>query len=198
VGGTLLVVDDLGCPECLSRSTPDPTGPLSHQSSMKGVVMHIRQFTDTDLARVVELTIDTFRPFYEEYVHPLLGDEIFQHQHGHWEQDYREDVPTLHDPEAGRYVAVGDIDGSIAGFVSWRLMDRPHHGQIYLLAVAEPYRRQNLGHRLCVHALAQLKDVGVEVVEIGTGEDDFHIAARELYESLGFTKVPIAGYLKRI
>ena len=43
-----------------------------------------------------------------------------------------------------------------------------------------------------------MKADGVEVVELGTGEDTFHTAARALDESLGFTKVPIAGYIKRI
>jgi hypothetical protein len=43
-----------------------------------------------------------------------------------------------------------------------------------------------------------MKAAGVEVVGIGTGDDAFHAAARSLYESMGFTKIPIAGYLKKI
>lgn len=160
--------------------------------------MHIRPFEDSDLPTVIDLTIETFRPFYEGYVHALLGEEIFRHQHGEWEQDYRNDVPTLNNPEARRYVAVGEIDGTIAGYVSWRVEGRPNHGQIYLLAVAAPYRRQGLGHQLCSHAIMQMKLEGVEVVEIGTGDDAFHAAARVVYEDLGFTKIPIAGYLKKI
>jgi hypothetical protein len=39
---------------------------------------------------------------------------------------------------------------------------------------------------------------GVEVVEVGTGDDAFHAAAQALYESLGFIKIPTAGYLKKI
>ncbi|MFI5035744.1 MAG: GNAT family N-acetyltransferase [Acidimicrobiales bacterium] len=160
--------------------------------------MIIRQFADSDLPVVIDLTIETFRPFYEGYVRALLGEEVFQHQHGQWEQDYRDDIPKLQNPADGRHVAVGEIDGAVAGFVSWRLTDRPNHGQIYLLAVAAPYRRQKLGQRLCNHAMDQMKRLGVDVVEIGTGEDAFHAAARELYEGLGFTKIPIAGYLKKI
>jgi ribosomal protein S18 acetylase RimI-like enzyme len=160
--------------------------------------MNIRSFTDSDLPAVMDLVIETFRPFYEGYVRSLLGDEIFLHQHGRWEQDYRDDVPTLNDRAVGRYAAVGEISGAIAGFVSWRLTDRPAHGQIYLLAVGAPFRRQTLGRQLCAHAIEQMEHDGVEVVEIGTGDDAFHAAARELYEGLGFTKIPIAGYLKRI
>jgi hypothetical protein len=46
--------------------------------------------------------------------------------------------------------------------------------------------------------MRSMKLSGVDVVEIGTGGDPFHTAARALYESLGFTKIPLAAYLKRI
>ena|SRR5215475_6519857 len=160
--------------------------------------MRVRPFVDSDVQTLMELTIDTFRPFYEGYVRALLGDEIFQHQHGQWEQDYRNEVPTLHDPEAGRRVAVAQIGEAIRGYISWRHDERPRSGQIYLLAVSPSHRGRKLGRRLCLHAIQQMKADDVEFVGIGTGDDAFHAAARALYESLGFIKIPTAGYLKRI
>ncbi len=123
---------------------------------------------------------------------------MFQLQHGEWEQDYFNDLTSLDNPDAGRYIAVGEIDGTLAGFISWRVKENRNHGQIYLLAVAKPYRRQKLGYELCAHAVDHMRSIGVEIVEIGTGDDEFHAAARGLYEGLGFTKIPIAGYLKKI
>jgi ribosomal protein S18 acetylase RimI-like enzyme len=160
--------------------------------------MHIRPFVESDLQQLIDMTIETFRPFYEGYVHPLLGDEVFRHQHGRWQQDYRDEVPTLHDPAAGRRVAVAQIGGAVAGYVSWKTGEKPNHGQIWLLAVSPPHRRQHVGRQLCLHAIEQMKADSVEVVEIGTGDDAFHAPARALYETLGFTKIPIAGYLKEI
>jgi ribosomal protein S18 acetylase RimI-like enzyme len=55
-----------------------------------------------------------------------------------------------------------------------------------------------VGRQFCLHALEVMKAFPGEVVELGTGEGTLHTAARALYESLGFTKVPIAGYIKRI
>jgi ribosomal protein S18 acetylase RimI-like enzyme len=150
------------------------------------------------LPSLVELTIETFRPYFEGYVSSLLGDDVFEHQHGQWEQDYREEVPSLHDPDAGRWIAVAEREGVLAGYVGWRIGPKPRHGEISMLAVAARFRRHQVGRDLCDHAIAQLKTGGVEVVGIGTGDDAFHAAARALYESLGFTKIPIAGYLKRI
>lgn len=80
--------------------------------------MNIRPFRDSDLPEIIDLAVETFRPFYEGYVRALLGDELFLHQHGQWEKDYHDDVPALHNPEVGSFVAIGEMGGTIAGFVS--------------------------------------------------------------------------------
>src|SRR5215218_4220259 len=72
----------------------------------EGSPVQIRAVTSADVPALVDLTIETFRPFYEDVVPPMLGDVVFTHQHGRWEQDYRDEVPTLHDPTAGRHAAV--------------------------------------------------------------------------------------------
>jgi ribosomal protein S18 acetylase RimI-like enzyme len=160
--------------------------------------MYIRPFEDADLPALIDLTVETFRPFYEGYVRPLLGEEVFHQQHGEWVQDYHDELPTLHNPTVESFVAVSVIDESLVGFVSWRISGKPHHGEIRLLAVSTEHRRRGLGHQLCDHATTRMKDAGVEVVGIGTGDDAFHAQARALYEDLGFTKIPVAAYLKRI
>ena len=160
--------------------------------------MHILPFANSDLPPLIDLTIETFRPFIEGYVQPLMGDDIFRHQHGQWEQDYRDDVPTMHDPGSGSHVAVAQIGVAIVGYVSRKISEKPNHGEICRLAVASPHRRHHVGRQLCLHAIQEMNADNVEVVGIGTGDDPFHTAARALYESLGFTKIPIAGYLKKI
>lgn len=158
----------------------------------------IRPCRDADIRGLIELTIETFRPFYEEYVRPLLGDELFRHQHGRWEQDYADEVPALLDPSTGRHVAVAEVDRAIVGYVAWRPGERPRSGEIQMLAVSSAYRHRAVGRGLCLHAIGEMKASGVDVVGIATGDDAFHASARALYESLGFIKIPIAGYLKRV
>ena len=160
--------------------------------------MFITPATPSDIPTLVEIAIATFRPLYEDYVLPLVGVEIFQHQHGNWRFDYQRDIPTLLAPEEGRYTAVACLDREIAGFISWIVGVKPKHGEIYLLAVLPAFRRLEVGRQLCEHAIDAMKSEEVEVVEIGTGEDNFHASARCLYESLGFTKIPTTAYLKRV
>jgi ribosomal protein S18 acetylase RimI-like enzyme len=158
--------------------------------------MHIRPLEVDDHPATTDLLTDTFRAFFEGYARPHLGEQVFQHQHGHWEQDYRDELPTLHAPEAGRHAAVATLaEGTIVGLISWRVDTKARHGEIYLLAVSPLHQRQHIGERLCQHAIAHMRADKVELVQISTGGDPFHTPARALYERLGFTLVPVAVYL---
>lgn len=161
--------------------------------------MNIRPLDADDFSETAQLLIQTFHPFFEDYVQNLLEERIFLHQHGSWEQDYRNLLPTLHAPESGRYAAVATtITGDIVGVIAWRLVEKPGHGEIYLVAVSPSYRRQQIGRDLCEHAMAAMRTADIEVVEVSTGGDPFHASARALYQRLGFTPIPIVAYLKAL
>jgi ribosomal protein S18 acetylase RimI-like enzyme len=162
--------------------------------------VNIRSYQLSDLNALTELTIATFGPFYENHFRPLVGEAIFHHQHGRWADDYRAQVPALHDPAAGRHVAVAETgDGTIAGYVAWTADLAKRHGEVVILAVAEAHRRHHIGTALCQHALDDMTRKDVEVVTIGTGgTDSFHAPARKLYESMGCIPVNVAVYFKQL
>lgn len=163
--------------------------------------MEIRAYRPSDLDALIALTIETFRPFYERSF-PAMVDhdaDLIAHQHGRWEQDYRDDVPTLDDPERGRHVRVADPGtGAPAGYVAWRPDARPEHAEIYLIAVAAEHRGRGVGTALMTRAFQELREGGVRFVGLGTGGDEFHAPARKLYDSLGFHPIPIVGYLRSL
>jgi ribosomal protein S18 acetylase RimI-like enzyme len=162
--------------------------------------VNIRSFQSRDLNALVELTIATFGPYYESHFRPLVGEVIFHHQHGRWADDYRAQVPLLHDPAAAKHVAVAETsDGAIVGYVAWTVDPDKRHGDVVILAVAEPQRRDHIGTALCEHAFDDMTRKGVEVVTIGTGgTDSFHAPARALYESMGCVPVHVAVYFKQL
>lgn len=160
--------------------------------------MNIRPYAPHDLARLIDLTIETFGPFYEGSFRPVVGETVFHHQHGNWRDDYRSQVSNLHEPNNNKYVAVAEKDDSIVGYVAWNFdLDRKH-GEIDILAVSAAYRGDRTGTELCELAFTDMKDRGVEVVAIGTGGDPFHAPARALYESLGCTHFPGAYFFKQL
>jgi ribosomal protein S18 acetylase RimI-like enzyme len=174
--------------------------------------MLIRPFVQHDLVRLTELTIETFRPFYEDHFRPLVGETVFAGWHGTWRDDYREQVAALHDPEHHRYVAVAetgagtdtgtgtgtDAGGVVAGYVAWNADPARGTGAISHLAVSAAYRRHRTGTALCEHAFGGMRALGVASVEIGTGGDPFHAPARALYESLGCTPLPVVYYYRQL
>jgi ribosomal protein S18 acetylase RimI-like enzyme len=162
--------------------------------------MNIRPYHSRDLNALAELTIATFGPFYEEYFRPLVGEAVFHHQHGRWADDYRTQIPTLHDPAGNEQVAVAENgDGAIVGYVAWKVDPARCHGDVVILAVAAAHRRDHIGTALCEHAFAEMSRRDVEVVTIGTGgTDSFHAPARALYESLGCVPVHVAVYFKQL
>ncbi|MFF5344252.1 GNAT family N-acetyltransferase [Streptomyces althioticus] len=166
--------------------------------------MRIRAFTPRDLTTLTDLTIETFRPFYEDSFRPLVGETVFANQHGDWRDDYRREVPGLHAPERHLYVAVAEADDSngdsdsLAGYVAWSVDTDRRNGSISHLAVSAQHRRGHLGTALCEHAFAHMRSLGAEVVEIGTGGDPFHAPARALYERLGCTVLPTAVYYRQL
>lgn len=162
--------------------------------------MNIRPCQSRDLDALTELTIATFGPFYEDHFRPLVGETIFHHQHGRWADDYRAEVPALHDPAAGKHVAVAEgSDGTIVGYVGWTIDPARRHGDVVMLAVADGRRRDHIGTALCEYAFADMAEKDVEVVTIGTGgTDSFHAPARALYEGLGCVPVHVAYYFKQL
>ncbi|MGN6333350.1 MAG: GNAT family N-acetyltransferase [Motilibacteraceae bacterium] len=169
--------------------------------------MHLRPYEPADLDGLLSLTIDTFGPFYEQSVRSLVGERIFQHQHGDWREDYRREVPTLHDPAQHRHVllaveavqAVEAVDADrIVGFVAWSVLPERRHGQITHLAVDQGHRRHGVAGELFDAALAAMRADGVDVVALGTGGEWFHEPARAFYESKGMVAVPGVYYFTEL
>lgn len=162
--------------------------------------MHVRGARHTDLPALVELTIAAFRPLFETDLPVLLDPLVYAHDHGNWEDGYRKDVPSLHDPLANRFVTLAeDAEDSdrLLGYVGWRISP-DGSGRLEMVAVHPRARRNGVGSAVCRVALANLKQLGVAVVHIGTGGDAFHAPARRLYESLGFSGYPVVDYTRAI
>jgi ribosomal protein S18 acetylase RimI-like enzyme len=159
--------------------------------------MHIRGFRDTDLPHLIDLTIESFRPLFERDLPELIDPEVFVHEHGDWENDYRREVPTFHDPDSDRFVTVAEEQRRILGYVGWNIR-QGDAGRLEMVAVHPAAQRRGVGNALCRDALERLRDRGVTVVHIGTGGDAFHTPARRLYESLGFRGWPLVDYSKAL
>lgn len=126
-----------------------------------------------------------------------LRDEVTAHDHGHWEDDYRHEVSSLLAPDEGRFITLVEEDGQPLGYVGWNTTGTSSGG-LEMVAVHPDARRRGVARALCSAALTRLEELGVTVVHIGTGGDEFHAPARALYKSLGFIPYPTADYARTL
>jgi ribosomal protein S18 acetylase RimI-like enzyme len=158
--------------------------------------MDIRPFRSADLDRLLELTITTFGPFYEQSFRGIVGDTVMANQHGDWREDYRAQWNGLHDPDNSTHVVVAEVHDEIVGCIAWTMRPQKRSGEIEMLAVESAHRRHGVATALCALAFDGVRRHGIEVVSLGTGGDAFHAPARALYESLGTTPLPVVVYYK--
>lgn len=158
--------------------------------------MHIRDCTPLDLPALTALTIETFRPLLAGSLVRLRA-EVTAHDHGHWEDDYRHEVPSLLAPDEGRFITLAEEHGKLLGYVGWNTTGEAS-GRLEMVAVHPDARRRGVARALCSAALTRLRELGVAVVHIGTGGDEFHAPARALYESLGFIPYPTVDYARAL
>jgi ribosomal protein S18 acetylase RimI-like enzyme len=162
--------------------------------------MHIRDARNADLPALVDLTIASFRPLFEQHLPRRLDPVVYAHDHSRWEESYRNEVPALLEPDASRFVTLAEDaenDGRPLGYVGWHIAS-DGSGRLQLVAVHPRARRMGVGSAVCRVALESLEQRGVSVVHIGTGGDAFHAPARRLYESLGFTGYPVVDYTRAL
>ena len=160
--------------------------------------MQIRPFLDADLPVAGGADRRDVPSVFENHVRPVYGAQLFELHHGQWQQDYRDELSTCTNPgrDDGSRSPSRRGDGGPGGLEH---RHRRRERADPLLAVSQPHRAWSGGPSALPARTRGDEGDGVEVVELGTGgEDTFHTAARALHESLGFTKVPIAGYIKKI
>ncbi len=165
---------------------------------MRGTPLDLRSFVQHDLSRLLDLTIETFGPFYEDHFRPVVGETVFAHQHGNWRDDYRKQISSLHDPTSHKYVVVAELDASIVGYVAWSVDLERRRGEIEIVAVSAEHRGRRIGTTLCEHAIADMRQRGARMLAVGTGGDPFHAPARAMYARLGCTHYPVAVYFKEL
>lgn len=86
-------------------------------------------------------------------------------------------------------IIVTEIDGEIAGFVSYAMDGAREVGTIHYNAVAPGFQGQGVGTNQVEHVLGIFRDAGMRIACVGTGLNEGHAPARRMYEKAGFEPV---------
>lgn len=86
-------------------------------------------------------------------------------------------------------ILVAEVDGEIAGFVSYALDRAREVGTIHYNAVDPRFQGHGIGTMQVERVLAIFRAAGMRIACVGTGLNEGHAPARRMYEKAGFEPV---------
>jgi GNAT superfamily N-acetyltransferase len=158
--------------------------------------VEIRPYEERDLDAIVGLSLRAWEPVFDS-LRRVLGDAIFARLHQpNWRAVQAEAVRASC-TSGRRNVFVAVADDRPVGFAAVAL-DAVHDGMgvVDAIAVDPEYQRRGVAKRLMEHSVEHMRAHGMDIAAVETGGDDGHAPARALYESLGYTPLPVVRYLR--
>ena len=158
--------------------------------------MEIRPFAETDLDAVVHLSLRAWEPVFDS-LEASMDAEVYRELHPDWQAGQKESVEAAC-RDADIHVWIAREDSRVVGFTALRLHADDGLGEIYMIAVDPDHQRRGIATALTNHALDWFVAAGMTVAMVETGGDPGHAPARRAYEAVGFRRLPIARYFKKI
>ncbi len=86
-------------------------------------------------------------------------------------------------------ILVAEVEGEVAGFVSYAVDRAREVGTIHYNAVDPRFQGRGVGTMQVERVLEIFRDHGMRIACVGTGLNDGHAPARRMYEKAGFEPV---------
>ncbi len=90
-------------------------------------------------------------------------------------------------------LTVTEVDGKIAGFITWQTDRARSVGSIHYNGVDPDFQGMGIGSMQVARALDAFREAGMELATVGTGLNEGHAPARRVYEKNGF--MPVIDYI---
>lgn len=155
--------------------------------------VQIRQGSDEDIEGLVPLSLLAWEPVFDSF-RQVLGPAIYTIIYPDWHRIQSDVVRTYCKAREDRVLLIAEMDGVLAGFLSYELNHKDKTSEVQLLAVHPQYQNQGIGTELNNVALKQMKEQGMKLAVVGTGGDPGHAPARRSYEKAGYTPLPLVRY----
>jgi ribosomal protein S18 acetylase RimI-like enzyme len=159
--------------------------------------MLIRPFEPSDTLQIVDLSMRAWAPVFEK-LRPAVPSYVYQafYPKG-WDVRQKADIEKLLAAE-GDNVFVAAAPGKVAGFVGIRIHPEDQMGEVYILAVDPAHQRQGTATALVEFALNKMREAGLAMAMVETGDDPGHAPSRKTYSGAGFERWPVARYFRRL
>lgn len=155
----------------------------------------IRPVCDDDVKDLVQLSLLAWVPVFESF-RQILGPNIYTSIWPEWRTGQRDAIESICRDGEKTVVWVGEVDGTVVGFVAYELNVVDRTGAVRLLAVHPEYQNLGIGTELNSFALDRMKESGMILAKVETGGDPSHAPARRSYQKAGYTALPLVRYFK--
>ena len=156
----------------------------------------IRPYDEGDLDAIIEFSLRAWEPVFAS-LREVLGEAIFARLHQpDWRAGQAETVRSSCTSDE-RHVFVAVADGRAVGFVAVAV-NAFHEGMgvVDIIAVDPAYQGRGIARQLMDLSVEHMRAEGMDIAAVETGGDAGHGPARALYESLGYTALPVVRYLR--
>jgi GNAT superfamily N-acetyltransferase len=156
----------------------------------------IRLYADGDADAVVRLSLRAWAPVFDS-IERAMDADVYRSFYPDWKVQQRQAVEAaLADP--GHHVWVAEGESGAVGFVSIVLHRDSRTGEIHMIAVDPDHQRTGVRAALTGFAIDWMREAGMAVAMVETGNDPGHTAARRTYERAGFRAFPVTRFFKKL
>jgi GNAT superfamily N-acetyltransferase len=157
----------------------------------------IRPATPEDADRCGEIAVLAWRPVYDGW-REMMGDDLWALHCTGWEDRKRGDVAGFI-RQYPHWAIVTEVEGEIAGFLTFTLNEDKRIGEIGNNAVDPAYQGHGIGTAQCEWVLEHFRSHGMASAMVYTGLDEGHAPARTMYVKAGFdVSLPHIRYYKKL
>jgi ribosomal protein S18 acetylase RimI-like enzyme len=149
--------------------------------------LHFRHARPEDAACLQAIRRAAFAPVFASF-RSILGDEIYDLAQRREDEAQEGLLTSLMAADSGRELYVVQSGNEIVGFVTVRLDQETHVGEIGLNAVDPAHAGKGIGTAMYELAVARMKQAGMKVATVATGGDPSHTPARRAYQKAGFDR----------
>lgn len=160
--------------------------------------MKIRHYAECDLERVLDITIEAWKPVFASF-RSLLGEMVFSTVYPDWQAEKRKQLTAQCRGEHGANIRIVELGDKVAGFIVYYCNTTTGIGEISHNAVDPQYQNQGIATVMYSTALAEMKAKGMRCAQVSTGGDPSHAPARRAYEKAGFDRaIPSVNYFQEL
>ena len=163
---------------------------------MDKIEFEIRTSKVTDLPEMHAVRHLAFASVYESF-RDLVGGSLAEVVFHQAEEQQGMHLDAICRENSGHAVFVAVHNDKIIGFCGASLNHKNNTGTLGLNAVHPEFANQGVGNALYQAGMAWMKQLGMEAVQVFTGDDPSHAPARRAYEKAGFhDSIPTRSYYR--